>query len=95
MVGGSLEGGLGRLVAEVRHRAAEAGEVERLRGCADRDRPIGEPGLAYRWQMSVGAEREIGPDLVAEHDQVVTLGNVGDRRKFSWRCDPAGRIVGL
>ncbi len=79
--------------SDVHHGIAQRGEVEGLRGGVKGDRASrGEQG-----HRSVGPSRvdEIGMDLVADHQQVVTLGQVGQRRQFVVGEHVPGRVVGV
>ena len=67
-----------RGMIDVRHSGARPGQVERLAGRAERDQLPAEPFVADRQRpMDRAGMHQFAPDLVGDHQQVVTFGDLG------------------
>jgi hypothetical protein len=83
-------------VIDVCNGGAQPGEVEGLARGPERDQPTPETFIADRERSVDGARMDqLAPDLVADHQQIVALGDLGDRRHLLVVEDSPCRVVGI
>jgi hypothetical protein len=81
-------------VINVCDSGTQAGDVERLAGGPKRDKPTGKSLVTNRERAVYCARvQQLAPDLVGDYEQVVTFGDVSDRRNLFCIENATGRVV--
>ncbi len=88
-----------RGVVDVGHGGPKAGEVERLARRAEGDQATFEALVAdrqravHRTATPHSGVHEFAPDLVGDHEQIVTVGDLGNGGHFNVVEHTTGRVV--